>query len=43
MIIMEKGATKEQIKDVIEEIKKHGLRADVLQGDFLTIIGAYRR
>jgi 3-deoxy-7-phosphoheptulonate synthase len=36
---MEKGATKEQIKDVVDEIKKHGLRVDVSQGEFLTIIG----
>ena len=39
MIIMEKGATKEQVKDVIDEVKKHGLRVDVSQGEFLTIIG----
>jgi 3-deoxy-7-phosphoheptulonate synthase len=39
MIIMEKGATREQVKDVIDEVKKHGLRVDVSQGEFLTIIG----
>jgi 3-deoxy-7-phosphoheptulonate synthase len=36
---MEKDATKEQINDVIAEIKKHGLRVDVSQGEFRTIIG----
>jgi 3-deoxy-7-phosphoheptulonate synthase len=39
MIIMEKGATKEQIDDVIAEVKKNGLRVDVSRGEFLTIIG----
>jgi 3-deoxy-7-phosphoheptulonate synthase len=39
MIIMEKDATREQIDDVIDEIKKHGLRVDVSQGEFRTIIG----
>jgi 3-deoxy-7-phosphoheptulonate synthase len=39
MIIMEKGATKEQIDDVIAEVKRHGLRVDVSQGEYLTIIG----
>jgi len=28
MIIMEKGATKEQIADVIDVVKKHGLRVN---------------
>ncbi|MCJ7763770.1 MAG: 3-deoxy-7-phosphoheptulonate synthase [Dehalococcoidales bacterium] len=39
MIIMEKGATSEQIKHVVSEIKKHGLRADISRGEFRTIIG----
>ncbi|MDD4873616.1 MAG: 3-deoxy-7-phosphoheptulonate synthase [Dehalococcoidales bacterium] len=39
MIIMEKGATQEQINDVIDEIKKHGLRVDISRGEFRTVIG----
>ena len=39
MIIMEKDATSEQIKHVVSEIKKHGLRADISKGEFRTIIG----
>jgi 3-deoxy-7-phosphoheptulonate synthase len=39
MIIMEKDATPEQINDIIDEIKKHGLRVDVSRGEFRTIIG----
>ncbi len=39
MIIMKKDATVEEIKNVIEEIKKHGLRADVSRGEFRTVIG----
>jgi len=39
MIIMEKDATSEQIKHVVSEIKKHGLRADISRGEFRTIIG----
>lgn len=36
---MEKDATAEQIKHVVNEIKKHGLRADISKGEFRTIIG----
>ncbi len=39
MIIMKSDATKEQIKAVIKEIENRGLRADVSQGDYRTIIG----
>jgi 3-deoxy-7-phosphoheptulonate synthase len=39
MIIMKKDATPEQIKNVIDEVKKHGLRADVSRGEFRTVIG----
>jgi 3-deoxy-7-phosphoheptulonate synthase len=39
MIIMRKDATAEQIKAVIDEIKKRGLRADVSRGEFRTVIG----
>lgn len=39
MIIMEKDATPEQVKHVIDEIKKCGLRADVSKGEFRTVIG----
>lgn len=39
MIIMKTKATKEQIENVIKEIKRFGLRADVSQGEFRTVIG----
>jgi 3-deoxy-7-phosphoheptulonate synthase len=39
MIIMKKDATTRETQNVIEEIKKLGLRADVSQGESLTIIG----
>jgi len=39
MIIMKTDATPEQIAYVIEEIKKHGLRADVSRGEYRTVIG----
>ncbi len=39
MIIMETGATQEQIDRVIAEIKKYGLRADVSKGEFRSVIG----
>jgi len=39
MIIMSSEATEEQIKSVVEEIKRYGLRADVSKGEFRTIIG----
>ena len=39
MIIMKKDATEEEIKNVIAEIRKQGLRADVSRGEFRTVIG----
>ena len=39
MIIMKKGATAEEIKNVVAEVNKHGLRADVSRGEFRTVIG----
>ena len=39
MIIMEAGATKEQVEHVVQEIKRFGLRADVSRGEFRTVIG----
>ncbi|MBI4187022.1 MAG: 3-deoxy-7-phosphoheptulonate synthase [Chloroflexi bacterium] len=39
MIIMDTGATQEQIDRVIAEIKGHGLRADISRGEFRTVIG----
>jgi len=39
MIIMEAGATKEQIENVVKEIKRFGLRADVSRGEYRTVIG----
>jgi 3-deoxy-7-phosphoheptulonate synthase len=39
MIIMERNATDEQIKRVIDEILRCGLRVDVSRGEFRTIIG----
>ncbi len=39
MIIMEKQATAQQIKNVIVEVKKMGIKADVSRGAFRTIIG----
>jgi 3-deoxy-7-phosphoheptulonate synthase len=39
MIIMETEATPEQIAHVVKEIKKFGLRADVITGAYRTVIG----
>lgn len=39
MIIMKSGATDDQIKGVVNEIKRYGLRADVSNGTFRTVIG----
>jgi len=39
MIIMKTDATQEQIAQVIKEIKKYGLRADVSKGEYRTVIG----
>jgi len=39
MIIMKADATQEQIDQVIAEIKKYGLRADVIKGEYRSVIG----
>jgi 3-deoxy-7-phosphoheptulonate synthase len=39
MIIMKTDATKEQVAQVVKEIKRYGLRADVSKGEFRTVIG----
>jgi 3-deoxy-7-phosphoheptulonate synthase len=39
MIIMKSEATKEEIANVVKEIKKYGLKADVSRGEFRTVIG----
>jgi len=39
MIIMKTDATKEQIEQVVKEIKKYGLRADISRGAYKTVIG----
>lgn len=39
MIIMKADATKEEIEQVVKEVNKYGLRADVSQGKFRTVIG----
>ncbi len=39
MIIMDSTATKEEITNVVKEIKKFGLKADVSHGEFRTVIG----
>jgi 3-deoxy-7-phosphoheptulonate synthase len=39
MIIMKKDATREEIDNVVNEIKSHGLRADISRGEFRTVIG----
>ena len=39
MIIMKTDATPEQIAHIIEEIKRHGLRADVIRGEYRSVIG----
>jgi len=39
MIIMKTDATQEQIDNIIQEINKYGLRADVSTGEYKTIIG----
>ena len=36
---MQTDATPEQIAQVVKEIKKYGLRADVSQGTYRTVIG----
>ncbi len=39
MIIMKSEATKEEIANVVKEIRRFGLKADVSQGEFRTVIG----
>ena len=39
MIIMKAGATDAEVANVVKEIKKYGLRADVSRGEFRTVIG----
>jgi 3-deoxy-7-phosphoheptulonate synthase len=39
MIIMNVDATEEQIAQVVAEIKRYGLRADVSRGEYRTVIG----
>ena len=39
MIIMKAEATDEEITNVVKEIKKYGLKADVSKGEFRTVIG----
>ena len=39
MIIMKTDATTEEIAEVVKEIKKYGLRADVSKGSYRTVIG----
>ncbi|GAH93661.1 unnamed protein product, partial [marine sediment metagenome] len=39
MIIMKTDATQEQIDQVVKEIGRYGLRADVSRGAYRTVIG----
>lgn len=39
MIIMKTEATEEEIANVVKEIKRYGLRADVSKGEYRTVIG----
>ncbi len=39
MMIMRRDATDEDIKRVVKEIRRYGLKADVSRGDFRTVIG----
>ena len=39
MMIMKTDATDEDIKRVVKEIRRYGLKADVSRGDFRTVIG----
>ena len=40
MIVMQQGATEEQIRHVIERIQQAGARAHPSRGEFVTVIGA---
>ena len=39
MIIMKSEATREEIANVVKEIKKYGLKADISRGEYRTVIG----
>jgi len=39
MIIMKTEATEKEVANVVKEIKKYGLKADVSRGEFRTVIG----
>lgn len=39
MIVMRTDATEDQIAQVVQEIRKYGLRADVSRGEYMTVIG----
>lgn len=39
MIVMRTDATEEQIAQVVQEVRKYGLRADVSRGEYMTVIG----
>jgi 3-deoxy-7-phosphoheptulonate synthase len=39
MIIMKKDATKEEIENVVKEIRKSGVSCDISRGEVLTVIG----
>ncbi len=39
MIIMKSEATREEVSNVVKEIKKYGLKADVSRGEYRTVIG----
>ncbi len=39
MIIMKSEATDKEVADVVKEIKKFGLKADVSRGEYRTVIG----
>jgi 3-deoxy-7-phosphoheptulonate synthase len=40
MIVMQQGATEEQVRHVVERIEASGARAHVSSGEFVTVIGA---
>jgi len=39
VIEMETDATEEQVAEVVKEIERYGLRAEVIKGDYMTVIG----
>ena len=40
MIVMQQGATEEQVRHVVERIEQAGARAHPSRGEFVTVIGA---